>query len=186
MPLSVPSRGPKSSPVSPSKPTKSPTTTMPTPLKASPLTLEHHTLLAFEITASESAEPDGHHSLRTNRKIERHPEDPLKWMVDLTVEIGTPDSAKQAPYSGKVVVRGWFSVSEAYPEERRNALIEVTAASILYGTCREALANFTARSVHGMLSIPSVSFEPITKKPDATGRKAKKAAKKKSASGQRS
>jgi hypothetical protein len=37
-------------------------------------------------------------------------------------------------------------------------LIRVTATSILYGACREMIANFTARSLHGILSLPSISF----------------------------
>ncbi len=142
------------------------------PLKASPLAIEHHALVALEVTASEADNPGGNHSLRTHRKIERHPDDEHRWMVDLTVEIGTADGGEEAPYSGKITVRGWFVIAEAYPEDQRRRLIEVTAASILYGTCREALANFTARSIHGMLSIPSVAFEPITK----AGKTAKKTA----------
>lgn len=36
--------------------------------------------------------------------------------------------------------------------------IRVNATSILYGACREMIANFTARSLHGILSLPSISF----------------------------
>ena len=45
------------------------------PLKASPLAIEHHALVALEVTASEADNPGGNHSLRTHRKIERHPDD---------------------------------------------------------------------------------------------------------------
>jgi hypothetical protein len=40
----------------------------------------------------------------------------------------------------------------------REELIRVTGASMLYGACREMLANLTARSTHGMSTLPSVSF----------------------------
>ena len=92
-----------------------------------------------------------------------HPDEERNWMVDLTVEFGSSKKGEEAPYSGKVSARGWFVIAKGFPEERHSDLIEVTAASILYGTCREALANFTARSVHGILSIPSVTFDPIPK-----------------------
>ena len=34
----------------------------------------------------------------------------------------------------------------------------VTTTSIQYEACREMIANFTARSLHGILSLPSISF----------------------------
>lgn len=138
---------------------------MQTPLKASPLSIDHHIFLAIQVEASELEKPQGVQSLKTRRKLEPHPEDPRQWMVDLAVEIGTPQGGEPAPYSGKVEARGWFTVAEAFPLERIPALIEVTACSILYGSCREMLANFTARSAHGIVSIPSISFEPINRAP---------------------
>jgi preprotein translocase subunit SecB len=130
-------------------------------LKASPLTIEHHVFSSIQIDAADAENPRDPHSLRTRRRIERSPEDPRRWMVILTVEFGAAKEADTPPYSGKITVQGWFAVAEGYPEEKQSALIEVTAASILYGACREMVANFTARSYHGIMSLPSVSFEPI-------------------------
>ena len=53
---------------------------------------------------------------------------------------------------------GPFIVADQYPAEKVSDLIKITGASILYGACREMLANLTARGPHGMVSLPSVSF----------------------------
>lgn len=134
---------------------------MQTPLKASPLTIEHHEFLSFHLDASEEESPQGPIALKTSRRLERHPEHPRRWKVELDVGFGSSDESHATPYSGSISVAGWFSVSEGYPIERQQALIEVTAVSILYGACREMVASFTARSRHGMLSLPSVTFPPI-------------------------
>ncbi len=154
---------------------------MQTQLKASPLSIERHVFPTLHVEASELENPQGPQTLRTRRRIERNHEDPRRWMVFLTVEFGSAHEDQPTPYSGKISVQGWFLIAEGYPEEKQAALIQVTAVSILYGACREMLASFTARSVHGILSIPSVSFEPVTgpEVKDATAKKkpAKKAAK---------
>ena len=99
-------------------------------------------------------------------------------MVILTVEFYAAKEGDTPPYTGKVTVHGWFSIAENYPEEKQAALIEVTAASILYGACREMVAGFTARSYHGIMSLPSVSFAPIQREEIQDPTPAKKQAKK--------
>jgi hypothetical protein len=130
------------------------------PLKASPLVIERHEFLSFRVDVSDADSPKGLMSLHTIRQVQQNPEEPRHWMVDLTVEFGSRDDQLPAPYMGSIAVRGWFEVANAYPEERQVTLIEVTATSILYGACREMLASFTARSSHGIASLPSVSFAP--------------------------
>jgi preprotein translocase subunit SecB len=147
-------------------------------LKASPLTIEHHAFSSIQIDAAEAENPNDPHSLRTRRRIEQSPENPLRWMVILTVEFNAAKEGSTPPYTGKVTVQGWFSIAEGYPEEKQAALIEVTAASILYGACREMIAGFTARSYHGIMSLPSVSFAPIQRQETQTPTAAKKRTKK--------
>lgn len=147
-------------------------------LKVSPLTIEHHAFSSIQIDASDGDNPRDPHSLRTRRRIERNPEDPRRWMVILTVEFNAAKEGDTSPYTGKITVQGWFSVAEGYPEEKQSILIEVTAASILYGACREMVASFTARSNHGIMSLPSVSFEPIQRQEIPKATAAKKQAKK--------
>jgi len=142
-------------------------------LKASPLAIEYHEFRSIHVEASNQITPKGLLSLRTVRNVERHHEDLRRWMVDLTVDFYNSDEANPAPYSGSINARGWFTVVDGYPDEKQSTLIEVTAASILYGACREMLANFTARSSHGIMSIPSVSFTPMTQVTSASATKPK-------------
>lgn len=151
---------------------------MQTQLKVSPLTIEHHAFSSIQIDAAEAKNPKDPYSLRTRRHIEQSPENARRWMVILTVEFNAAKEGDTPPYTGKVIVQGWFSIAEGYPEEKQAALIEVTAASILYGACREMVASFTARSYHGIMSLPSVSFASIqsqeTQNPTAAKKQAKK------------
>lgn len=142
---------------------------MQTPLKASPLAIEHHEFVSFHVDASEEETPTGPIALKTHRHLERHPEDPQRWKVGLDVEFGSSEESPATPYSGKVAVVGWFIVAKNYPLDKQQLLIEVTAVSILYGSCREMVAGFTARSRHGMLTLPSVTFPPISATTSALG-----------------
>ncbi|NJM39116.1 MAG: hypothetical protein HC845_15375 [Akkermansiaceae bacterium] len=96
--------------------------------------------------------------LKTQQEISGSPEKPLHWQVTLRVEFEPEDPDMPSTYSGKIEITGTFQIHESYSEKNREALIKVTATSILYGSCREMIANFTARSVHGILSLPSISF----------------------------
>lgn len=158
---------------------------MQTPLKASPLGIEFHALTSIHVDVSRSGEPNWNHHIRTRRQVTPQTSDGLRWVAELTVDFGTSENSEEAAYSGSVAAMGHFLIAEQYPEEKRKALIEVTAASILYGTCREALANFTARSIHGILSLPSVAFEPFHTEPGSTTKAAASSGKKTSDSKQK-
>ena len=72
-------------------------------------------------------------------------------------------------------------MSEGYTVGAADELVNVTGASMLYGACREMLANLTARSTHGMSTLPSVSFGSTRPAAKVATREAgaKKAAKRK-------
>lgn len=128
------------------------------PHDTSPLAILGHRFLAFECRATIGSPCDGAMALKTNSEIAGNSADPLTWQVTLTVEFSPEDPANPSTYEGRVVISGEFQIHETFAEKNREALIRVTATSILYGACREMIANFTARSAHGMLSIPSISF----------------------------
>lgn len=146
---------------------------MQTQPKNSPLTLINHEFTVIELRAEESSNPIGELELSTDVRVGTNTEDKLLRSCELSVQFGSADKDAPAPYGGKITIAGVFKISDSYAEHRRDQLIEVTATSILYGACREMLANLTARSTHGLLSLPSVSFFDPAKAP------AKKAVKKK-------
>jgi preprotein translocase subunit SecB len=128
------------------------------PHDTSPLAILGHRFLAFECRATSGSRCDGAMELKTSSEIAMNPDDPLVWQVTLTVDFSPEDPANPSTYDGRVVVSGEFRIHETFTEKNREALIRVTATSILYGACRELIANFTARSAHGILSLPSISF----------------------------
>lgn len=83
----------------------------------------------------------------------------LKFTIDNTA--GTI-----APYDIEVCVLGHFRINESVPLAERHNLISVNGCSILYGAIREQVMNITARSVHGMLVLPTASFKDKIKKED--------------------
>lgn len=132
------------------------------PHDVSPLSLVDYRFHAIECEADESENPNGELSLTTDQKIACDAENPLSWRVELSVSFQPVDETQPTTYRGKVKISGEFLIHESFTEENREALIRVTASSMLYGACREMLANFTARSLHGSLSLPSISFRKRT------------------------
>ena len=150
---------------------------MPTPLSPSPLTIRAHEFREIHFEVAEEEDPQAPLSLDFHRDCGVSQTDPLDWMLELTVAFGAEKEDDKVPYSGRIRIAGYFHIAEAYPEKNRESLIRVTGASILYGACREMLANLTARSSHGMISLPSISFIERPKK-KAAKKATKKAARK--------
>jgi preprotein translocase subunit SecB len=132
--------------------------TNPPPLSASPLRLLAHRFTEVSVKASEQDEPQGGFSLNTTRSFRQHDENPREYQLILALVLGSSTPDQESPYTARLTIEGEFEVAEAYPAEMREELIRVTGASMLYGACREMLANLTARSTHGMSTLPSVSF----------------------------
>lgn len=128
------------------------------PHDTSPLAILGHRFLAFECRATTGSRCDGAMELKTSSEIAVNPDDPLVWQVTLNVDFAPENPASPSTYDGRVVISGEFRIHETFAGKNREALIRVTATSILYGACREMIANFTARSEHGILSLPSISF----------------------------
>jgi len=128
------------------------------PHNTSPLAILNHRFLVLECRATPGQHTGGALELKTSHEISASPEDPLHWKVVLTVEFSPKDPEIPSTYEGRVSAEGEFRIHETFEEKNREALIRVTATSILYGSCREMIASFTARSIHGILSLPSISF----------------------------
>jgi len=128
------------------------------PHKTSPLTILDHRFLEVSVKTNEAPADNSQYDLVTRAEISSTEGDPLKWQVVLEVGFGPKDTGSPTPYTGKVVVSGFFRILKSFTETNREALIRVSAASILYGSSREMVANITGRSIHGILSLPSISF----------------------------
>jgi preprotein translocase subunit SecB len=129
------------------------------PHNTSPLAILNHRFLVLECRATPGEHTGGALALRTSHEISAAPNDPLHWKVVLTVEFSPENPDAPSTYEGRISAEGEFRIHESFEEKNREALIRVTATSILYGACREMIASFTARSIHGILSLPSISFK---------------------------
>lgn len=138
------------------------------PHNTSPLAILKHQFLEFECRATQGEQSGGALKLKTQHTIAQNDDDPLNWQVTLTVEFAPEEPVNPSTYEGRIVIQGEFRIHETFGEKNREALIRVTGTSILYGACREMIAGFTARSVHGTLSLPSISFRK-PKPPENTG-----------------
>lgn len=148
---------------------------MPTPLSRSPLAILSQEFIEIQLVASESEASEIPLNLSCHREWSASDSDPRVWRLTLTVEFGGDEDAPPAPYTGRLKAVGSFRVAAAFPEDRRESLIRVTGASILFGACREMLANLTARGPHGMISLPSISFiDPKTPEPKKVVKSKKK------------
>jgi preprotein translocase subunit SecB len=128
------------------------------PHNTSPLAILNHRFLLFECRATPGEQTGGALELKTFQEFSAAPDNPLHWKVILTIEFCPENPAVPSTYEGKISVEGEFQIHEGFEEQNCEALIRVTATSILYGACREMIASFSARSIHGILSLPSISF----------------------------
>lgn len=92
-------------------------------------------------------------------------DDPYLYGVILKLLIDNVEG-KIAPYDIEVSAIGHFRISKNVPLEKRYNLISVNGCSMLYGAIREQVMNITARSVHGMLVLPTASFKDKIKEED--------------------
>jgi preprotein translocase subunit SecB len=126
---------------------------------ASPLRILKHEFIRLQLVAApEPDEAKDPISVTIGRDPREFPGRENVWDLDLTLQFGASGPDEKAPYSGELVIRGSFEIEKDYPLENRLRLIKVTGASILYGACREMLANLTARSSRGIMFLPSITF----------------------------
>lgn len=85
-------------------------------------------------------------------------EDPRDFMVSLDILIDNKEG-KPTPYSVDVGVIGLFNLLPSLDKNRREGLLTVNGASILYGAIREMVTSITSRFAPGSLTLPGMNFE---------------------------
>lgn len=96
--------------------------------------------------------------------------DPEDFLVDLEIAIDN-EAGKPTPYGIDVSVLGVFKVLPSLTKDRREDLVTVNGASILYGAIRELILGITSRFQAGPLTLPGMNFEdhaPSALKGDVT------------------
>lgn len=85
-------------------------------------------------------------------------DDPRDFLIRLSISIDNK-TGKKAPYDIDIGVIGIFNVLPSLPIERREDLVTVNGASILYGAIRETVLSLTCRFAVGALTLPGMNFE---------------------------
>lgn len=136
-------------------------------MKTSPLILHDYFVTALDFSVNKAFDPTKGHDLNFSALRVT----PL--MIDasrpgakqLTLNICyQPGAEENAPYLFSLEIVGILEVSDKVAEEKRQKLLEVNGASMLYGAAREILRSVSANSPFTALLLPSVSFYPPKEK----------------------
>ncbi len=94
----------------------------------------------------------------TRQKLawEQAKNNPRAWRIKLRVEL-VKDPVFPQLYEGFVEMIGEVALSEDVPEDRLEAVARIGGGGLLYSSIREWIATLTARSINGMVEIPSVN-----------------------------
>lgn len=133
-------------------------------MRASPLQLNQTTIGEVVLQPRASDAFAGAVTVTTTPAFGRSDNDPRQWRVTIRVAFKGADE-KPAQYEGHIDVAGVFTVSADVPDDQLLKLVAVTCPSLLYSTAREAIASLTARGLHGVFLLPSVSFADHILKP---------------------
>ena len=129
----------------------------------SPLQMKDHRFTNLRVKSIEFGSIAAKPSLRPTIWFEPVTETTNQWKLILTVVIASADATKPFAYEADVQVQGLVEALEALPEDKRQQIALVNGFSILYSAAREMLLNITARSAHGPMALPTISFVEMVK-----------------------
>lgn len=126
----------------------------------SALLLDRHFFSGIELKPNPDAKAEGKLRVTCNLAVNRATDDPHRYQATLKVDLqDDADSPSKPYYSGSLEVVGFFRVSPAYKDDP-DKLVNISGASLLYGSIREMVCNLTARGPWGMVTLPTVNFTP--------------------------
>jgi preprotein translocase subunit SecB len=129
----------------------------------SPLQLKDHRFTNLRVKSLKFGSISAKPSLKPTIWFEQVSDTTNQWRLVLTIVIASADAAKPYAYEGEVPLQGLVEALEALPQERRQQIALVNGFSILYSAAREMLLNVTARSAHGAMMLPTISFVDMVK-----------------------
>lgn len=124
-----------------------------------------HGFRVFKLEAHENFSKDSHFvSYYAVEAVRREEKDETNlWDVTLNYRFGAKEDEPNGRYEGEIVVEGVFSIRPTFPEDKKENLARMNGGAVLLGAVREAVLNFTIRSVNGPVELPLVdarSFLP--------------------------
>ena len=126
----------------------------------SALQVERHyfveTHLTAELALSEAELKKRSITCRPKLDWSHKPGDTTFWMAKLKLDLTHADDGTKSLYTGVVENAGEFRLHPDVPEKDRQKYVATNAGAILYGAMREWVAMTTARSLHGMVELPTI------------------------------
>lgn len=78
-------------------------------------------------------------------------------MARLRLELLKPEEADTVSlYTGAIEVFGEFELHPDLPEDERAKHIHISGGAMLYSAIREMVTLLTARSIHGVVELPTI------------------------------
>ncbi len=139
----------------------------------SPLQLKGYDFTRLRVQAVPDGSAKNRPELVPKVRFERVEGQERQWHLLLEVLVRSLDPRQPFHYEIEAAVQGLVEVHDEFPAERRESLAVVNGLGLLYGAVREMVANVTARSVHGILTLPALNFVEVVKQ--ATDEAASKA-----------
>jgi preprotein translocase subunit SecB len=109
-----------------------------------------------DLKADSGPEPD---DLKIEVRLGKNKEDSRRRFCELKVKL-KESSLETAPFVFKIVMVGFFKLSEDCSEKETEILMTNTAPSVLYSAAREYLLIITGRSRYLPVLLPTVTFFP--------------------------
>lgn len=88
-------------------------------------------------------------------------EDGTTWIAVGFATEADPEEGPRCPYIIDVQAVGIVSLQESYDGDTPEKFLFECGAALVYGTIREMVANITARSAFGRLTLPTPSFQGL-------------------------
>ncbi len=126
-------------------------------MSQSALQLERYFFSKVNIEASKHIEPPAQIGTTTRLEVARNNKDKNRFLLSLTVAL-TAQKDTPAPYCGEVQVIGFFLVHPDVPKDKKEKIICINGATILYGVAREMITNVTARGPWPAVTLPCLNF----------------------------
>jgi preprotein translocase subunit SecB len=124
------------------------------------LQVERHyfveTRLAAEIGLSEAELKKRNVTCRPNLAWSHKTGDTTFWIAKLKLELLHADDGTKSLYTGVLENAGEFRLHSDVPEKERQKYVAMNVGAILYGAMREWVATMTARSLHGLVELPTI------------------------------
>ncbi len=87
----------------------------------------------------------------------QHKENGRERFFEVTIEL-QKQALRRYPYNFRTTLVGYFEISERFPAEHAETMVNANAPALLYSAARELIASTTGRGPLPALTLPSVTF----------------------------